>query len=98
MSRSQLYLISEGVDGPIKIGRSVSAPNRLCTLQTGNPRQLSILATYWMRSDEVAEAEKILHEELAKHSIIGEWFGFPEWFILGYMPDFFGAHGFEVSA
>lgn len=99
MSVGQLYLISEGPDGPIKIGRSaISAKSRLATLQTGNARPLKIAAAYTMPLDQVIEAEQYLHEELDRHALVGEWFDLSEDFMREYMPDFFLANGYEVAA
>ena len=92
----ELYIISEGPEGPVKIGRSISAKSRLSSLQTGNSRPLTILAAYSMPADQVIEAETILHEELEYRALIGEWFGLSERFMKVYMPDFFLANGFEV--
>lgn len=40
---SFLYVISEGAEGPIKIGRSRNPGARLCELQTGNARRLRLV-------------------------------------------------------
>jgi hypothetical protein len=96
MQDHHLYVISEGEAGPVKIGRSISAPSRLCSLQTGNPRPLRILAAWEVRADEINEAESTLHEELEGFALIGEWFALSERFILDYMPDYFGANGYSV--
>lgn len=98
MKLSQLYIISEGPDGPIKIGRSRSAGARLLTLQTGNSRPLRIAAAYTMPIDQVTEAESYLHEELERHALVGEWFDLSEDFMREYMPDFILANGYEVAA
>ena len=96
MHTGQLYIISEGPDGPVKIGRSFSAKSRLATLQTGNARPLKIAAAYTMPMDEVIEAEQYLHEELGRHALVGEWFELSEDFMREYMPDFFLSNGYEV--
>ena len=93
---SSLYVISEGVDGPVKIGRSNNPHSRVATLQTGNARPLILTAIYDMIAEDVCAAEKMLHEELADFSILGEWFSLTERFMQGYMPDFIKANGFEV--
>lgn len=95
---AELYLISEGPEGPVKIGRSVSAKTRLAGLQTGNARPLSIIAAYTMPADQVIEAEQYLHEELEFWALVGEWFDLSERFMFEYMPDFMLANGFEVIA
>jgi len=93
---AHLYIISEGPDGPVKIGRTISAPSaRLASLQTGNPRPLHIYRSYVLPCDEVIAAERELHEELNLFGLIGEWFEIPESFIDRYMPDFFLSNGFE---
>lgn len=96
MSIAELYLISEGPDGPIKIGRSISARSRLATLQTGNARPLAIASAYSMPLDQVIEAEQYLHEELAHRALVGEWFDLSENFMRQYLPDFFLSNGYEA--
>lgn len=95
-SLAHLYIISEGEDGPIKIGRSRNAWTRLQALQTGNPRSLKIAAAWALRPDEVVEAESMLHEELENFELVGEWFQLSEKFIFEYMPDFFLANGIDA--
>ena len=72
-----LYVITDGEH--FKFGTSISANGRLRTLQAGNPRKLSIVATI---SDEWTvkafggdtHAEAHLHALLAEYRVIGEWF------------------------
>lgn len=93
---SALYLISEGPDGPIKIGRSKQPYGRLSDLQTGNSRALRLAAAYRMPADDAITAENYLHEELQRYALVGEWFDLSEKFMREYLPDFFLANGFEV--
>lgn len=79
----------------MKIGRSRNPGARLCELQTGNARYLRIAATYELTHDEACEAERKLHEELADHSMNGEWFLLSERFMAEYIPDFFRSEGLE---
>lgn len=96
MRLAQLYIISEAPDGPLKIGRSVSAKSRLASLQTGNPRPLELVEAYTMAADTVILAEEYLHEELEHSALVGEWFDLSIDFMREYMPDFFLANGFEI--
>lgn len=96
MKLAQLYIISEMLDGPVKIGRSVSAKSRLASLQTGNSRPLHLAAVYTMDAETVVTAEEYLHEELERHALVGEWFDLSVDFMRAYMPDFFLSNGFEV--
>lgn len=91
----EIYLIQENMIGPIKIGRSVSTGGRLASLQTGNPRGLRVIQVYTLSSNDAAEAERLLHEELGEKRLCGEWFDIRENFITAYVPDFFRANGFE---
>lgn len=95
---SQLYIISEGPHGPVKIGRSMSAGARALNLQTGNPRPLRVIACWTMPLDWVIEAEQLLHDELEDFALVGEWFSLSEALVRRYMPDFFLSNGFEVAA
>lgn len=92
---SFLYIISEGKDGPIKIGRSRNPGSRLCELQTGNARRLRVVVCYELSHDEACDAERQLHEELASWAMAGEWFQLDEKFMAEYMPDFFLSEGLE---
>jgi hypothetical protein len=98
MTEHHLYVIAEGPSGPIKIGRSISAHNRLASLQTGNPRALQLVGYVLMTSTEVVEAERLLHEELSQYAMVGEWFDLSVEFISAYMRDFMLSHGFGVMA
>lgn len=93
---AEVYIITEGPAGPVKIGRSVSARTRLASLQTGNSRRLTIVASYALSSDEAVVAEQYLHDELKYAALVGEWFNLSVDFMQRYMPDFFLANGFEV--
>jgi hypothetical protein len=96
MSEAQLYVIAEGPDGPLKIGRSISAKNRLASLQTGNPRSLMLIGSITMSADDVFRAEQELHEALEQYALVGEWFDLRVDFIVGYLPNFFITRGFGV--
>jgi hypothetical protein len=98
MLTAELYLISEGPNGPVKIGWSRNSAARLTALQTGNPRRLRLLAAFEMEKDEAIRAEDFLHSELDVFELrlTGEWFDISEKSILGQMPDFFLSDGFEV--
>ena len=95
-SEAQLYVIAESLEGPIKIGRSVSAKTRLASLQTGNPRSLLLVGFVTMPADDVIKAEQWLHEELSQFALVGEWFDISVQFIQSYLPDFFLTHGLGV--
>jgi hypothetical protein len=92
---THLYVISEGREGPIKIGRSKSPPARVDSLQTGNPRSLMLVFWWKLDDDDAREAEHTLHDELKEFRLCGEWFDLSENFISAYMPDFFGSIGIE---
>jgi hypothetical protein len=94
---SFLYIISEGSDGPVKVGRSRNPGARMCELQTGNARKLRLVARYELTHDDACEAERILHEELAAWAMAGEWFQLDEKFMIEYVPDFFRSIGLEPA-
>ena len=61
----------KGVDGPIKIGYTSTLPEtRMAQLQTGHHEELFLLGTI---PGTISE-EKLLHKELERYSIRGEWF------------------------
>lgn len=67
---TNLYVIREEEDGPVKIGLARKPAERLLTLQQGNPRRLSLVCSLPLR----AEAEKRLHLALKPDLVLGEWF------------------------
>lgn len=95
MKVCELYLIQEGMDGPIKIGRAVSTDARRRQLQTGNPRGLRVVQLYTLDFDEAVEAERGLHDDLEERRMCGEWFNVGPEFITEYVPLYFQAAGFE---
>lgn len=97
MKENHLYIISEGPDGPVKIGRSKSVHSRLSSLQTGNARNLRILAAWRMPFDWAVEAERDLLSELSDWAMKGEWLNLDEVFIRDYMPDFFRSVGIDAE-
>jgi hypothetical protein len=96
VNEAQLYVIAEGANGPLKIGRSVSAKNRLASLQTGNPRSLMLVGWITMSAADVIRAEQELHEELEPYALVGEWFDLKVDYIVGFLPNFFITRGFGV--
>ena len=64
-----LYFIQEGDAGAIKIGRG-DAPSRIKALQTGNPRELTLLATI----ENAGFQEAFWHRLFNEWRIRGEWF------------------------
>lgn len=93
MAASELYVISEGPAGPVKIGRSKNANHRLLTLQTGNPRPLNLFAMWILEHGCACDAERILREEWANRSMKGEWYVATESFAVAYVQDMIKAHG-----
>ena len=75
MDQSLLYIITEGENGPVKIGIAKRPGFRMKELQTGNARQLDL---YWCRPFENTTfariAEQRVHRDLQKHRMVGEWF------------------------
>lgn len=65
-----LYVITDGT--AYKVGRATDPESRLSSLQTGNPRQLRLVATE-PHADSVG-AELSAHKMLANSRIRGEWF------------------------
>jgi len=65
-----VYFIRAEIGGPIKIGYTNRPGNRIRMIQGGNPEKLNFMGC--IRGG--AQAEAILHNELAAHRIRGEWF------------------------
>lgn len=67
-----VYFIQECEAGPVKIGWTAGAPTvRLAALQTGNSRQLSIVAA---QLGVTAETERFWHKHFAASHLRAEWF------------------------
>jgi hypothetical protein len=65
-----VYFVQEGDDGPIKIGWASDLVDRLERLQTGNPRELRIIAS--LPGSRATEA--VFHQRFADRRIRNEWF------------------------
>lgn len=63
-----LYILQDET-GAVKVGRSVDVESRLSSMQSGNPRDIHLVATF-----PVAELEAEIHEKLDDFNINGEWF------------------------
>jgi hypothetical protein len=69
-----VYILSEGKQGPCKIGVTTARNDRarFISLQTGNPREL--FPEYMFPTDRSYEIERLAHERLWPKRIRGEWF------------------------
>lgn len=75
-----VYVVTDG-SGYVKIGVASQLKDRLCAMQTGNPRLITVLFTFETSSlREDRKLEKVLHNEFAQHRLsfdngfISEWF------------------------
>tara|TARA_B100000131_G_C18023053_1_gene575364 strand:+ start:493 stop:786 length:294 start_codon:yes stop_codon:yes gene_type:complete len=75
-----LYIIQSDLTGMIKIGRSKDPVKRLKQLQTGNPNELKLIASF----KDQGWKEKIIHESLKSFRLKGEWFSYK---CIGSIPD-----------
>lgn len=74
-SKTAVYTIFDGKN--YKIGISNNPIKRFSSLQTGNPKKLSLIKVVWFDTRELAlKEEKQIHKELKKsgHWVHGEWF------------------------
>lgn len=72
-----VYFIQEGKGsrGNIKIGKSNDVDKRLKSLQTGNPRKLTLMASIKCKSpDDAFKLERKFHAKFKSSQIRGEWF------------------------
>lgn len=65
-----VYVIQQGLNGPVKIGCAVDPGARLASMQSGNPDQLRIVGV--CRGSR--GVERMLLAAFSPHSIRGEWF------------------------
>lgn len=63
-----VYCISDG--SAVKVGYSVKPEARVSELQTGNPRELTLLASF----EGTEQHEAMLHAKYIAHNILLEWF------------------------
>lgn len=66
----KIYFLQAGVVGPIKIGFSGQAAQRLRALQAMGPEPLTLLG--WMPG--VLDGERALHRQFKRSRLHGEWF------------------------
>jgi len=70
-----IYIIQAGRKGPYKIGVAKNVERRMSVLQTGNHKQLYIVAKFDFGSQKNAlRAESTMHWIYRKNRIRGEWF------------------------
>lgn len=68
-----VYAMSDGE--AIKIGVSKLPSGRIQSVQTGNPRIITVVAVWMLCSERHArELEKRLHRQLREYRLMGEWF------------------------
>ena len=66
----EIYFVSYGEGGPIKVGFTSNFDYRIKGLQTACPYPLVVLA----RVDGKVIAEREYHRRWAEHKLLGEWF------------------------
>ena len=71
-SSSVVYLIA-AEDGPVKVGVSCDASNRLRSLQCGSSRRL-VIHKVWPCGEFAGRFERHAHDALKAYHIGGEWF------------------------
>lgn len=70
LTETWIYVLRGRPKSPVKIGIARDVEARICTLQTGNPDELHLLASFpGTQADETA-----LHRYLQAERIRGEWF------------------------
>ena len=70
-----VYMIQQGKNGPIKVGKAGNVDARLAQLQTGNPTKLYIVAVLPCNSHKHAlQIEKMFHIRFSRLRLHGEWF------------------------
>lgn len=75
-----LYFVQARGTGRIKIGRSKNPKRRLQSLQTGNAKELRLIASL----EGLGWRERDLHERLREWRVSGEWFDYD---CVGNIPD-----------
>ncbi len=68
--KGSVYFVQGESGGPIKIGYTTNMKRRIILLQNGYPEKLVVLAL----TPGTKETEEVIHIELQKHRLHGEWF------------------------
>lgn len=78
-TRYFLYGMTDGE--AVKIGFSKEPEQRLCELQTGNPRTLKLIGTRFLAvgASAAQDAERKIHLMLQPYHLNGEWFALEAW-------------------
>jgi hypothetical protein len=74
-----LYIIgqyrNDRIRGPVKVGIASAPWSRVTALQTGSPTPIAIyMAIHTDSRDTALAVERRMHERLAEHRMVGEWF------------------------
>lgn len=72
-----LYVIAESPDGPSKIGFATRLANRLTSLQSGNPRKLTLFSQIETTPSEARIVERWAHSLLWAKHLRNQWFDVP---------------------
>jgi hypothetical protein len=70
-----LYVISNDVSGPSKIGLSNNPERRLAQLSTGSAVPLRIWHVEAVPAADALRLEQAAHRQLSRYRLSGEWFG-----------------------
>ena len=70
LPRPCVYVIRQGISGPVKVGYTRSLGVRMDDLQRGNPDQLELV----IATPGTLKNERRLHKLFAKQRVLGEWF------------------------
>lgn len=74
-TRKKLYIISDGTY--FKVGVSSNPQRRRASLQTANPRKLTVRGVYGTQKGDIEAYERLAHCFLANLHVRGEWFKGP---------------------
>lgn len=93
-SASNLYCVAEADGVAWKIGLAVDPPDRLKSLQIGNPRSLVLYA--WAPAP--VALERFFHYVLRRERITGEWFSGPRTLAIASVIESAQEIGWEMAA
>jgi predicted GIY-YIG superfamily endonuclease len=92
---SIVYFIADDRIGPVKVGVTKDLKSRFSNLQTGNPRELKLMA--WIVAENKKEAEKLeakIHDYFEHRKERGEWYNLGPEEIYELLRDHFYYDGF----
>lgn len=86
-----LYVVQERRSGPVKVGIANHPIRRVCALQCGNPRRISLRSIYVGQRSDCRFVEGAILFLFSGRSLVGEWLDVPLGEVLAEVQHFVGS-------